>query len=214
MADFRIKAIFLAVFFLLISLVMTGCQKDDLRDAVSAFKKDDAIIVNDDLTIIKTLVDTFDESYYLTDELLKMITDEASDFNREHGTGSLTAEKVETEDDLVNVTLRFSDREAYAAYNDAIFFVGTIEEALDHGLKLEQILYDLNDEGKSIDRTGLLDIKDDFIIITNDHKSRQVLTVETFGKVLYVSRGIEKWYGQGSVRIADVGLDLVYVVFK
>ena len=207
----RILCLLITVF---ISLVITGCKKDVAEEPIPDFKEVNAIKVNEDLSISLTLVDTFTEDYYRTDELLKMLSDEASAFNGVNGSGSLVAEKVEEKDGYVNVVMRFSGREAYVAYNEAVFFVGTVEAALNSGLRLNQTLIDITDPEKSITGDDLASMKDTYILITNDHLVLQPLTIETFGRISYVTAGLEPWYGRNSVRITAVKDELIYILFK
>ncbi|MCL2718482.1 MAG: hypothetical protein FWE14_06845 [Lachnospiraceae bacterium] len=194
-------------------LVMSGC-KNNSSESIPDFKLENAVKVNEDLSITATLVDCFAEDYYDLDELYQMVNREALVFNEKNGAGGLAVEKVTVEDDKVNVALKFSDREAYANYNEAVFFVGTIEAALNIGLKLDQILVDINDPDKTIDQESLVAMKDSFILITNEHRNVGPLTVETFGRISYVSAGIEVWYGRNSVRIDNIKDELIYVLFK
>lgn len=209
------KKTYLLAGMILLSMILAGCNKDeDTGETIPEFKSENAIVINNDLSITATLVESFAESYYQRDELLKMVSDEATSYNNAFGAGSLRAEKVETSQDLVNVVMLFSGREAYADYNETVFFVGTIEDALNIGLKMDQVLYDINDPAKTIDNDSLSSMKDTYILITNAHETKAPLTIETFGRISYVSEGIEKWHGRTSARIAGPTGGLVYIIFK
>ncbi|MCL2051684.1 MAG: hypothetical protein FWG91_08170 [Lachnospiraceae bacterium] len=208
----KMKIIYPAFLAILIAFSLTGCNKTE--DFVPDFKLENAIKVNSDLSITATLVDNFSEYYYNVDELYHMINDEVLAFNEKTGTESMTAENVLVEEEIVNAVLKFADREAYALYNEAVFFVGTIEEALNSGLRLNQILHDINDEEKTIDKDDLDAMKDYFILITNEHREIGPLSVEVFGRISYVSNGIAAWHGRNSVMILDVSDELIYILFK
>jgi len=199
---------------MIFTVLLTGCKKEDEYNPIPEFKLENAIKINDDLSITATLVDTFDEDYYRTDELLQMLSEEVFIFNSRNGEGSLLAEKVEEQDGMVNVVIKFDGREAYATYNEAVFFVGTVEAALNSGLRLGKVLTDITNPDKTIDNEALETMKDTYILITNQHREIAPFTVETFGKVSYVSDGIEPWYGRNSVRITAAKDDLIYILFK
>ena len=202
------------VTFVLFTLILNGCNKAEDGEEIPDFKNVNALKVNDDLSITKTLVDSFLEDYYRTDELLKMLSEEANTFNLEYGAGSLVAEKVEEQDGLVNVVMKFSGREAYVSYNEAVFFVGTVEVALGNGLRLNQDLVNINDPDKTISNDNLSSMGDTYILITNEHHILSPMTIETFGRISYVTKGIEPWIGRNSVSITAIQDDLIYILFK
>ena len=216
------KRIICLLILVALAALLVGCNKEgDLFSQIPEFKQENAIEIKSDLSIVATLVDSFSEDRYRHDELLKTLHDEAAVFNDENGADSLVAEKVDMQDGLVNLVMKFSGREAYVNYYNAaffeepaVFFVGTVEDALNNGLKLEKDLIDISDTSKKLDNEGLAAMKDAFIIIMNEHGEKGPLTVTTFGKVLYVTDGIERWYGERSVRVAGFGSELVYVVFR
>ena len=213
MTNFRKKNICL-ISVLVFTVLLIGCNKNSSLAGIPDFKQENAIMVGADLSVTATLVEPFSEYYYKEDELFRMASEEASAFNRKNGDGSLIAEKVEVNEGLANVVFKFSGRESYTAYNEAVLFIGTVEAALNSGLKLEQTLYDISNRSKMIDKDVLAEMKDTYILITNEHQEKGPLTVETFGKILYVSDGIEKWHGQSSVRVDNVSDDLIYILFK
>jgi hypothetical protein len=196
-------------------LLLGGCDVFGPKDEpVPEFKTENHITVNEDLSVSATLVESFTESYYRPDELLKMVNEEAIAFNEAAGPGSMLAERVEAEQGLVNAVMRFAGREAYARYNEAVFFVGTVDEAINNGLPLNLTLYNINNRDKTIDREGLQALKNTYILITDEHNRIGPLTISVFGKVQYVSGGVERWYDSSSVRVAMPSEGLVYVVFK
>ena len=200
--------------FLLAIAVMSGCGKANQLGQIPEFKQDNAIKIDDGLGITKTLVDSFTEDYYRAEDLYKMLLEEADSFNSDNGIGSLTAGNVNVEDGIVNVVMKFSGREAYATYNDAVFFVGKVSEALDIGLRLESELVDIRDSSKTLYNEALTALRDNYIIITNEHKELAPFTIETFGKISYVSKGIEPWFGNNSVSIDNINDNLIYIMFK
>jgi len=208
------KVFIIYVIVMVFAVLLGGCKKDDFSEPIPDFKLENAIKINEDLSIIATLVDSFDEDYYRTDELLQMLSEEVFIFNSRNGEGSLLAEKVEELNGMVNVVIRFAGREAYATYNEAVFFIGTVEAARGSGLRLGKVLTDITNPEKTIDNDALETMKDSYILITNQHREIAPLTVETFGKISYVSEGIEPWHGRNSVRITESKDDLIYIIFK
>jgi hypothetical protein len=195
--------------------LLCGCALFGPPDEpIPEFKGENHIAVNDDLSVSATLVETFAEPYYKAGELLAMLGEEASAFNAEAGPGSMMADGVAAEEGMVNARFRFAGPGAYARYNGAVFFAGTIDEAVNEGLLQGQILYNISDREKTIDREGLQALKNTYIIATNEHNRIGPLTMSVFGKVLYVSGGVERWYDSRSVRVALPSEGLVYVVFK
>jgi hypothetical protein len=208
-----IHRIILLIAGIIIGLFLVGCNKKN-EESIPEFKTENAIMISQDFSITATLVESFAETYYRRDELLTMITDEVTAFNAKAGAGSMRTEKVETAQNLVNVVLKFSGWEAYAEYNEFKFFVGTIEDALNNGFELNEYYYNIEDAAKTINGTELSSLRNTYILITNAHELIAPMTVETFGGILYVSEGIEKWVSSNSVRIAGNTGDLIYIIFK
>jgi hypothetical protein len=194
-------------------LLLAACGNEP-EEPIPEFKFESHIAVNADMSISGTLVDTFGEPYYNANELLAMMGEEAVAYNAKTGSGRLRAEAVTTEQGMVNATLRFSGREAYADYNGAVFFLGTVQDALDNGMPRDVVLMNIGDRQKALDVDGLLKLKNVYIVITNEHAAKAPLTIETFGPIQYISAGVEKWYGKNSVRIIEPSDSLVYIVFK
>jgi hypothetical protein len=209
------KTISLAAVLVILGLFLSGCDLLGTKDEpVPEFKQENHLAVHSDLSISATLVEPFAESYYRPDELLSMINEEAKAFNAEMGAGAMLAERVEAEQGLVNAVMRFAGREAYARYNEAIFFVGTVDEAINNGLLRDQTLFGIGDREKTIDREGLAALKNTYIIVTDEHNRIGPLTISAFGKIQYVSGGVERWYDSYSVRVALPSEGFVFVVFK
>jgi uncharacterized lipoprotein NlpE involved in copper resistance len=203
----------LIIMMVLFLFSLTGCWNQEEINPIPEFKLDNAIAIDEAFSITATLVDSFSESYYRREELLVMVSEEASAFNTQFGAGSMRVEKVETGQDLVNVVINFANQRAYENYFEAVIFIGTIEEALNNGFKLDVAFNDTSN-GETVTLDSFASTRDIKIFITNEHTVKAPLTVETFGKILYVSDGVDKWLGNNSVRIADAVGEFTYVVFK
>lgn len=207
-----IKTLSMAGGVVLASLFMMGCGGE--AEPIPDFKLENHIKVEEDGAIVSTLADSFSEPYYRREELLVMLNEEAHNYNELMGEGSLAAESVETEQGMVNASMRFIDRTTYASYNEAVFFVGTIAEAIDHGMQLEMLLAEPDRPDRTIDIEGLKNLRNAKIIITDEHERKAPLTIETFGQVLYVSGGIEGYVNDSAVRIGEATGELAYIVFR
>jgi len=205
------KIVLLAAAAMLVALFV-ACGSSSAGE-IPEFRQYDAIIVNEDLSVGAVMVDSFEKEYYRREELMVMVSEEAYAFNGIHDAGAMLLEKIQVEEKAVNVTIRFADADAYTAYNDAFLFVGSLEDAKANGLYPDAPLLDFKNAEKSIEPEAAMELKNAYILITNDHLGKNPLTIETFEHIRYVSEGVTSWMGRNSA-IVDGGGEMVYIIFK
>lgn len=113
------KRMIQSMIMLLIVMTLSGCA------TTGAAEEGDGISVGKDGTITGTLVGVLDQSYYNSEELKTMITDEIADVNKSQGEGSVELSDFNCDSaGNVKVKIKYADSEAYEAFNGCTFFSG------------------------------------------------------------------------------------------
>ena len=206
------------------TIILCGCSNLLSPESAAAAEAENTLSVNKEGVVTSTMIESFQEQYYQQDELQNMILTEAAAYNNQNGENSIGVEKVQAENGKINVIMRFSDQEHYARYKDTVFFVGTIAEAREQDFDMPESCHDIDDENQMIDRAQIEEMDKSYILITDepialpsvlgDESEFQPLTIETFGKIAYVSGGVVKGKNKNSVRIEAETEGLSYIIFK
>jgi hypothetical protein len=209
------KFIVMIVGFMMIAIfLMNGCDRDEDATERPDFREENAIAINADMSVTATMVDNFAEPHYSREELLEMVWEEALGFSHAFGEAAMTIERVSVLQEMVNVVLNFSGREAYAAYHESVMFVGTLAEAIDIGLSFGQPMFDVTDLDRIVDEETIMATARGYVLVTNEHHKLSPLVIETFGRILYVSEGFSRWHDNMSVRTEAGRGDFAYIVFQ
>ncbi len=205
-------------------LYLCGCNQLMKPESDVALTDETVISIDKDGGITTTMVEKFEASYYQQAELQDMILSEAAAYNAGNGEGSIGVEKIQVENGLVNVIMNFADMECYADYKEVVFFVGTIAEAQEKGFDLNITCHEVDDESKTVSKDQIVEMEKVYILITDEpvgvpsvlaeETIYQPISVETFGKVLYVSDGVVQGRNKNSVRIEAETEGLSYIIFK
>lgn len=107
------------IIILLAVMTMTGCAMN------GAMEEGNSISVAKNGTIIGTLMNVLDQSYYDPEELKSMIISEIADVNQEYGESAVELNDFKCDDSgNVKVKIKYANSEAYEAFNGCTFFSG------------------------------------------------------------------------------------------
>jgi hypothetical protein len=153
-----------------------------------------------------------------------MIESEVAAYNAEQGDDGILVEQIQAEEGQVSVVLLFSDMDHDAGYNGAVFFVGTIAEAMDKGFDLDVTCYDVENAEISIGGPEIEGMAESHILITDEPVGQsadreeedgiQPVWVKAFGKIRYVSEGIVGGQNKNFARIESGTEELSYIIFN
>lgn len=189
-------------FFLLTAgaLSLSACSIGEEESQVSLLK---------DGTVSTTIAEEFDKSYYDKDELQQMILEEAASYNRSTGTGAISVDKVSVEDGVAKVKITYAGSEDYAAFNDGVFFTGSVQEAQAAGYDLNKVLSSTTDRLATVGMSDMLAMTDVKILIT-DMKEPVVLN----GKAAYISSNVTVDKKLKTVSFDEASEGLAYILYK
>lgn len=184
-------------------LVFSACGSDAGEEGGTflSLKKDGAVR--------SCIEESFEESYYDRDELEQSISELAADYNNRTGTESVTVEKVEVKDGVAQVELSYAGAGDYAAFNQALFFAGAAGDAESAGCSLDVVLSSVKDPGETIGKADILALKDEKLLVTDISEA-----VMLDGKALYTSDNVTVSSGGKTVKRADDGSKMMYVIYK
>ncbi|MGN0376931.1 MAG: hypothetical protein ACI4ED_04780 [Suilimivivens sp.] len=182
------------------AVALTACAGEEEESFVSLLK---------DGSVDSTIVEDFDKAYYDKDELQKMILEEAASYNRSVGEGAISIDKISVADGVAKVKMIYAGADDYAAFNDMIFFVGTVQEAKEAGYDLNKVLSSATDRLATVGMSDMLAMEDVNILIT-DMKEPVILN----GKALYISGNVTVDKKYKTVSFDESSEGLAYVIYK
>lgn len=182
------------------TLPLTACNTGEGISSVSMLK---------DGTVKSAIVEDFDKSYYDKDELQQMILEEAASYNRSAGEKAISVDKVSVENGVARVEITYADSEAYAAFNDGVFFVGSALEAKKEGYDLNKVFVSADDELITAGITDILEISDAKVLITD---MKDQLTLD--GKALYISSNVKTDKKCKTVSFDETSEEMAYIIYK
>lgn len=196
------KKISQVMFVLMAAFLLGGCTVEK-----EVAEQGDSVQIAKDGSIVSTLVNVLDQSYYNADELKTMIESEISQVNISQGSDAVSLEKYDCDSaGNVKVKIKYADSAAYTAFNGHTFYSGDAVTAKD--------TYGLN--GSFLDvKDGKLTAED--AVVSEDAKVvilSENINVSVPGKIVAITDNVELT-GKKS---ASVGLkneeDLAYIVYK
>ncbi len=155
------------------------------------------------------IVENFEKEYYDAGELQQSVLEQAASYNRNAGSGNVTVEKVEMDEGRITVKMTYADIQDYAAFNHAVFFVGTPEEAEKAGYNLNVVLSNVKDSQETVGRSDILAIDGGKLLITNVKEG-----IAINGKALYVSESVTAASNARKIWYTGDEKGLAYVVYK
>lgn len=106
---------------------LVGCNTGKEKEITS-------LTLQEDGSIVHTIVESFDRNYYDADELSAMANQKIGDYE-----GTVVCESVETKDDKVIVKMTYGTGEDYTGFNNREFFSGTVKDADAEGYRFENM---------------------------------------------------------------------------
>ena len=182
-------------------VLASGCGKssEEPGKSVLQISKKDAIT--------EIIYDTFDEAYYIADELESSINEELAAYNATSEDELVKLKDCDVDDQVVTVKMLYNSSKDYAEFNHVGLFHGTMEEFVAseyHGY------VDLKDkDGNDIPLSSVVASGDDYKVIALDVDC----VVEVKGKIKYVSDGVQIL----SDKSADVTMNdmaYAYIIYK
>lgn len=160
---------------------MTGCSKFSPEET--------AVSVGKDGKITAAVIEQLDQDYYNEDELKTSIDQAVADFAEENGEDLVTVEKYETEDRKVTLFMDYADADAYAAFNNVVFFTGDMVEAGGAG-------YDFGTEFQEVKKGEVTkeQVASDEVLSSYNYNVvilQEEMGVEVPGDIVYVSSNVE-----------------------
>ena len=199
-----------------VSCMLIGCGQDEEPDVTS-------VSIGKDGTIIHQIVGNFEQNYYEMDGLQALASDRVAEYCADNGGDSVTLTSVEEKDGKILIQLSYATDQDYSKFNNRELFVGTLTEAYIHGYPLESIPF-VSVEGEpkeygDMENPGARQI----VIIAT--KPTEELVVNTYGKVLYINRGMTNepevsFYGKKGAHITYPANEdteesvLSYIIFE
>lgn len=177
--------------------------------ACSAGAKESSVSLLKDGEIRADIVEDFDKSYYDKDELQQMILEEVVSYNREFGENTISVDKVSLENGVVRVGMTYADFDAYASFNDGVFFVGSVQEAQKAGYDLNKVFISTADQLVTAGISDILEMSDAKLLIT-DMKEPVILD----GKALYISSNVTTDKRCRTVSFDETSGEMAYIIYQ
>lgn len=189
-----------AVLLLAISIMtITACSMKNEESTVSILK---------DGRIDSQIIENFEKPYYDQDELQQRILQEAASYNRMAGEGAISVEKVDADNGIVRVKMTYAKASDYAAFNNGVFFVGSIEEAREAGYDLNKVLSSTKDSLVTVGMSDMLAMTDVQILITD---MKEPVTLN--GKAAYISNNVTVNEKLKTVIFDQESKELSYIIY-
>ena len=169
----------------------------------------DTIILKEKGSIVGYITGEFDESRYSYEQLQALMDSEITSYCTQTAEEAVVLDKSElTEEGILTVVMTYRSAEDYSAFNQEIFFYGTIEEAVLAGYDLRMLtMRDASDAEITVGRTELEAMPDSYILITEDPSN-----IRGYQKVAYI--GLNDTLVNEHEVDTDDGETMHYVIFK
>ncbi|MGN1159992.1 MAG: hypothetical protein ACI4SE_07315 [Lachnospiraceae bacterium] len=169
----------------------------------------DTIILKEKGSIVGYVTGEFDESRYSYEQLQALMDSEIASYCTQTAEEAVVLDKSElTEEGILTVVMTYRSAEDYSAFNQEIFFYGTIEEAVLAGYDLRMLtMRDASDAEITVGRTELEAMPDSYILITEDPSN-----IRGYQKVAYI--GLNDTLVNEHEVDTDDGETMHYVIFK
>lgn len=169
----------------------------------------DTIILKEKGSIVGYITGEFDENRYSYEQLQALMDSEIASYCTQTAEEAVVLDKSElTEEGILTVVMTYRSAEDYSAFNQEIFFYGTIEEAVLAGYDLRTLtMRDASDAEITVGRTELEAMPDSYILITEDPSN-----IRGYQKVAYI--GLNDTLVNEHEVDTDDGETMHYVIFK
>ncbi len=169
------------------ALLLGGCEvvEEELAQYGVGVPQETTLQMKEDGTVLETVIDRLDQSYYNSSELESMISQTVSDYNQGHTADSVVIDEYTVEENQVLLRMTYRSANDYAEYNNVRFYNGSMLGAEMEGFHfLNQFWQVENGEtvGNPVSNEVPLKEKQQQVLVTDTSH-----VVEVPGKVLYVS---------------------------
>lgn len=169
------------------ALLLSGCEaiEEQLGQFVNETPEETTLKVEKDGTIVETVIDRLDQSYYSSAELESMITSTVSEYNQANGEGAVTVDELTMEEGQVLLKMTYRSPQDYAGYNNVRFFNGSMLGAEMEGYLFYNQFWQVKKgetEGSPVSNEVPLRAKEQQVLVTDTSH-----IVEVPGDVLFVS---------------------------
>lgn len=162
---------------LLAVICLSGCEKKQSLSADTS-----TIIIKENGSFVGYVSEAFDETLYSFEDLQALIGSKIEAYNTEAGKEAVVLDKSELLDGKINLSITYRSAEDYQAFNNEIFFYGTIREAVAAGYDLTKLqMMDASDQENVIGKAELETIPDSYIVITEDPSN-----IRGYAKIAYL----------------------------
>ncbi len=211
----RISRVMTAALVMAAALALTSCGEEYGEETSS-------VSIQKDGTISSHIEESFEQNYYDGEELKQSILQAAADYNRAAGSGQITVEKIDVDEDTVTVKMTFLSSADYADFNGTVFFAGSPGEAQSEGFDLNVVLSHVKDTNETIGKSDILAMEDYQLLILkgpetvllNGQAEYVSDDVRVFlnGRAEYASDNVDISSNRKSIKLSQDGLG--YVLYK
>lgn len=190
---------------LMAAVMMVGCAN------ASVAEQGNTVQIEKDGSITGTLADVLDQSYYDAEELKSMIVEEIAEANNSQGSAAVELSDYKCDDaGNVKVKIKYTNSEAYMAFNGGTFFSGDAVTAKDtYGLNGNF----LNVQDGKLTTDEAVVAEDAKVVVLSEN-----LNVYVPGKIVAITDNVEiTGKKSASVKLAneeDGEEELAYIVYK
>ncbi|HKM21871.1 MAG TPA: hypothetical protein VJZ01_07495 [Lachnospiraceae bacterium] len=158
--------------------------------------------------VTDAIVESFEQGYYSALELQSMLDEEVAAYNAEVGQeDAAVVSRFDVSSGVAKVFVDFKTGQDYADFNQAQFFLGSINEAYEAGIDLDVVMKSTEGE-ETLSKEDLLE-KGKYKILIIDNPVNVVL----YKKILYTSANVEI-ISDKEARISDEAAGPAYLVFR
>lgn len=154
-----------------------------------------------------TIVETLDKEYYDIEELKTIIDADIAQYNEQAGEDKIILESTDMNEQLAKAKITYADGESYAAFNDMIFFTGTVEEASAAGYEIDSA--DLKCVDETADAASYLADSSMRVIILEEP-----VRVRTFGNIRAMSSQMTLVNKKEATAVENEEQQLYLILFK
>lgn len=177
---------------------LVGCNAEKEKEMTT-------LALQEDGSIVHTIVESFDRNYYDADELSAMANQKIEDYE-----GAIACESVETKDDKVIVKMTYGTGEDYTGFNNREFFSGTVEEADAKGYRFENMV---DKDGMSLSGDIQSAFSQNHVLVVQTGAGEE-LSVGVYGNILCVSSNVTISGKKEAYIGADEDMVISYIIFE
>lgn len=197
-----ILKIIISLYLVLITVGSTACN-------LAAGEQQTEITVSKDGSVSIQIIESFDKPYYDEEDLRESILTKVASYNRSVGSGNISVEKIEVNEQSAKVLMSYLSSEDYAQFNKTVFFIGSPEEAEEAGYDLNTVLSGATDSMETIGMSDMLNMSDYRILITD---SKIPITID--GKVEYLSNNVTVSNNKKTITLMADATEIAYVMYR